>query len=71
MWRPPADRKATEEAQKKLPRLFDIPHDVEKIDQAALALLLIGRHKHYSAWKGIGGTRDGSRKIRPMHRGRV
>jgi hypothetical protein len=53
MWRPPADQKAIEEAQKNLPRLSDIPHDVDKIDQAALALLLIGRHEHYSTWKGI------------------
>jgi hypothetical protein len=53
MWRSPADRKAIEEAQKKLPQLSNMPHDIDKIDQAALALLLIGRHEYYRTWKGI------------------
>lgn len=53
MWREPASQRAIEEAQKKLPRLSNMPHDIDKIDQAALALLLIGRHEHYRTWKGI------------------
>ena len=42
-----------EEARKRAPRLPDLPHDIDKIDQAALALLYLGRHEGASTWKGF------------------
>ena len=42
-----------EEARKRVPRLPDIPHDTDKIDQAALALLYLSRYEGASTWKGL------------------
>jgi hypothetical protein len=52
MWRRPANGEGAF-GTKTLPYASDVPHDIDKIDQAALAVLYISRHDNYGAWKGI------------------
>jgi hypothetical protein len=42
-----------EEARKRTPRLSDLPHDIDKIDQAALAVLYLSRYEGAATWKGF------------------